>query len=52
MFNCYCIYSAGKLFAIFKTEQACENFASIMNSQTSTPSPYIIKGRYIPDIGF
>ena len=50
--NCFVIYLAGKKFAIFHTEQACENFMTVMNDRTSRPYVYDIRGEFIPDIGF
>ena len=52
MFNCYCVMLAGGVFAIFQTEQACENFIR-MYSERNHPAPVMtIEGRYIPNVGF
>lgn len=52
MYNCYCIILAGRPFAYFKTEMACENFMRVMNERTSKPYEFTIEGKYVEGIDF
>lgn len=56
MGNCYRLYFAGVLMAVFATEAACESFIRVsMNAYPHTHNQrenYRYELAFIPDIGF
>ena len=52
MYNCYCIIWAGNVFAILKTEQACENLIRMFADMNHPAPSMTIEGRYIEGVAF